>query len=232
MMTDPKRTYFISSGRLNAMYTLRVHTIIPAPGVPDQEHYICNLSTDPVKAERKAREWWERAGSPGVFAGFADWELNRRGEGGSKGWQIDAAENGVFPFGKYRGQEIAEIFETDPDYIVYWGRLNDASTKAAEIVRDKCRETAKAIIEREDAERAERERQRIEAQKSQTYFGEVGDRFERKVHVDFVTSFEGFYGTTWITKMVDDAFRATRPGVERLGIAFAEQQYSQRVAPY
>lgn len=50
-------TYFISSGRKNAMYTLRVER---RGGGYTSDNYICNLSTDPEKAEAKAREYFDR----------------------------------------------------------------------------------------------------------------------------------------------------------------------------
>ena len=73
-------TYFISSGRKNAMYTLRVER---RGGGYTSDNYICNLSTDPEKAEAKAREYFDRVSArltetdtfKMVFQGFADFDL-------------------------------------------------------------------------------------------------------------------------------------------------------------
>lgn len=79
-------TYFISSGRKNAMYTLRVER---RGGGYTSDNYICNLSTDPEKAEAKAREYFDRVSArltetdtfKMVFQGFADFDLfERRGK--------------------------------------------------------------------------------------------------------------------------------------------------------
>lgn len=116
MATLTTQTYFISSGRLNAMYTLRVARSGDGYAI---DNYICNLSTDPDKAEAKAREYFDRirARMPDTdnfkmtFAGYADFELGVR-RGKLSIWdteRLERAEAGVMPFGKHEGKRLEDL---------------------------------------------------------------------------------------------------------------------------
>lgn len=109
-------TYFISSGRKNAMYTLRVER---RGGGYTSDNYICNLSTDPEKAEAKASEYFDRVSArltetdtfKMVFQGFADFDLfERRGKLSVFDTEkLELLEKGIMPIGKRKGEVIAEM---------------------------------------------------------------------------------------------------------------------------
>jgi hypothetical protein len=126
------QTYYVSTGKKNAMYTLRFRRdYIGQPGymfdlMPD--HYVCNLAADMDRAMEKGAEFVEafreRVGETDDFkivfddAG-ADREIyKRRGKLSVKETiQVEMVETGVFPFGAHRGKSVNEV----PDfYILYW----------------------------------------------------------------------------------------------------------------
>ncbi|MCK9446790.1 hypothetical protein M0Q50_08025 [bacterium] len=67
--------------------------------------YLCNLSTDIVKAAQKAKK---HAGNQPIY--FEEYET-------LKGMQGAPAD--VLSFGKYRGISIGEIYSKDPQYIIW-----------------------------------------------------------------------------------------------------------------
>lgn len=111
------QTFYISSGRKNAMYTLRYRR---TPVVYfEVDNYICNLSTDPELAEKKAREyfdaWKERVGETETFKihfeGAADFGLFERQYKLSVE-QTEALEMlaaGIMPIGKHKGKALSEL---------------------------------------------------------------------------------------------------------------------------
>ncbi len=116
MATLTTQTYVISSGRLNAMYTLRV---VRSGNGFFVDNYICNLSTDPDKAEAKAREYYDRIRDriadsecfKMTFAGYADFELGQRRAKLSI-WdteRLEIAEAGIMPFGKHEGKRLEDL---------------------------------------------------------------------------------------------------------------------------
>ena len=119
-----KTTYFIDSGRLNAMYTLKRAM---TGGDFYHEAYICNLSTDPDKAEQKARDYFDRVTAriqdtdqhETFFAGYADFELGqRRGKLSILDTErIERVESAVFPFGKHEGKKFSEVPES---YVLFF----------------------------------------------------------------------------------------------------------------
>lgn len=122
-LTKVTATYFISSGRKNAMYTLRVER---RGGGYTSDNYICNLSTDPDKAEEKAREYYDRMVNrlnqsdtfEMVFQGFADFDLfERRGKLSVYDTEkLELLEQGIMPIGKRKGEVIADM----PMFTVLW----------------------------------------------------------------------------------------------------------------
>lgn len=123
------QTYYISSGAKNAMYTLRVHrsgSMTKDVYVPETDFYMGNLSTDPDKAEAKAKEFFDRLDLSVMesetfkvnFAGFADFELNTRvGKLSVKDtMHMHKIESEIFPFGKHIDKRFCDV----PESYILW----------------------------------------------------------------------------------------------------------------
>lgn len=166
-MTDVHTTVYIDSGRKNAMYTLRQSR---TGGQFMIDHYLRNLSTDPEKAEAKARAWFDRVYGERVdqrlyhYEGFADFELNERGAPSQ--WergQLRMIEEGVMPFGKNEGKKFSDL---DDGYILWWAK-ESAGNKVAEALvaamKALAEERGLYAKEREEEKRREAERERTQA---------------------------------------------------------------------
>lgn len=138
-------TYYISSGRKNAMYTLRVER---RSGRICVDNYIGNLSTDADKAEEKAREYFDRivARIPDTdnyknhFAGYADFDLfERRGKlSVIQTEQLETLERGIMPFGKNSGKQIADL---PMNTILWWtdhAKQSDQETNSNVVFQAVC----------------------------------------------------------------------------------------------
>lgn len=134
-VTVCSQTFYISSGAKNAMYTLRYRRI--GDGMPfEVDNYVCNLSTDAEKAERKAREyfdvWKDRVGETSHFkinfAGYADFDLYERRSTFSvyQTDMLERLENGIMPIGKHQGKNISDL----PASTVLW-YADQANNKAS-----------------------------------------------------------------------------------------------------
>lgn len=142
--TDEKynHRYYISTGLERKMYTLREeYNERWGRDFAYRDHYVCNLSTDPKKAETKAKE------ITGVDL-IADFELGQITHR-SLDWT-------VFQFGKHIGEPIADVLETDFDYCV-WVAQNMAYNKRnakniALIMEDEWIVAKLAQIEKEQSE--------------------------------------------------------------------------------
>jgi uncharacterized protein (DUF3820 family) len=126
------QTYYVSTGRKNAMYTLRARRDCIGQAahmfefMPD--FYVCNLAADEARAMEKAADYVEafrtRVGETEDFkiifdASGADREAyKRRGKLSVKDtFKIDRIESGIIPFGKYADKNFSDA----PDsYILYW----------------------------------------------------------------------------------------------------------------
>jgi uncharacterized protein (DUF3820 family) len=126
------QTYYVSTGRKNAMYTLRFRRdYVGQPAhmfdmMPD--HYVGNLAADETRAMEKGAAYVEqfraRVGESEDFkiifdASGADREAyKRRGKLSVKDtFKIERIESGVIPFGKYADKNFCDA----PDsYILYW----------------------------------------------------------------------------------------------------------------
>ena len=178
-------TYFISSGRKNAMYTLRVSR---NGGLYAIDNYICNLSTDPDKAEEKAREyydrWVQRHGETEyfkpVFAGFADFELfERKGKLSVRDTEmLETVESGVMPFGKH----VNKRFEDLPMNTVLWwadqGKEEGFENKG-EVFQAVCAACVGVALDKDYiAKRAEMRQERIDRDNLSDYVGELKQRLD------------------------------------------------------
>lgn len=196
------KIFFISSGKKNAMYTLRIAHI--ANGFM-RETYICNLSTDAAKATQKAQDYVERvrdrfesANTTVQFDGEPDFSLfTRRGHLSTKvSSYILQIENGLFPFGKYVGQAIANA----PDsYILYFADKAGDNDAVTEALAHACLGVAleRDLIAKREVVREER--RQIDAQSN--FIGSVGDRVEIEGEVVSLFFKESFNGSYWINKI-------------------------------
>ena len=104
--------FYISTGRKNAMYTLRQTR---SSGSFFVDNYICNLAAagNEDAAEAKARDYVERARAKwcpdASFSLYAEGADKRRGKLSANDTRcIEDIEAGVFPFGKHRGSKIVD----------------------------------------------------------------------------------------------------------------------------
>jgi hypothetical protein len=210
------QTYFISTGALSAMFTLNVIRQSEDPHVNlfVRSHYICNLAAAGEDNEERAIEkakayadaMRDRIGETDdfkvVFGGVWDDAVNqRRGKLSVRDtFNIEAIQDGRFPFGKNAGKKIADC---DAGYILYFadkfGKTTDVVTEALAAA---CQGVALELgyIAKRDAARAESEA--LDAKSN--FIGEVGQRmiFEGEVLVSFFKRYyenggEGY----WVNKV-------------------------------
>lgn len=195
-MTTDKMIHqvFISTGALNAMFTLRVARMINGLYI---ERYVKNLSTDFDKADRLAREYAdtlnERIGGKNcvVFYNGADvdWLFERRGKLSVRDTiAIEEIENGIVPFGKHKGQKINDL----PDSYVLWltDRLKDENLSP--VFYALAISASNIAIERDLISKRDQARQeKYEKDVKSTFFGEPKTRYEHEVFVE--SKFENRY---------------------------------------
>lgn len=175
--------FYISTGRLDAMYTLR-HS--RSGGMFFTDSYICNLAATPEKAEAKARDYFDRVGprfeGPDVTVSFCGYADDKMGQRRGKLSILDTRalveiERGLFPFGKHKGTAIADA----PDgYVIYWAdqAAADPSPVVAALA-SACMGVAldRDLIAKREAVRADRAAQDARS----TFLGEVGQRLDLPV---------------------------------------------------
>lgn len=206
-------TYYISSGRKNAMYTLRVHrqsySNSTYHGV-DVDNYICNLSTDAELAEEKARDYFDRmvdrikpdgVSFKMIFQGYADFDLfERRGKLSVRDTEnMELLEQGIMPIGKRRGQVIADM---PMNTILWWAdeSKNTSDEGVFSAVCDVCMGIAmdKGYIAKREQIAAERDQERQKQKELSDYVGEAKQRLELSGKVLLVT-FLGATQVAWNT---------------------------------
>lgn len=179
---------FISTGKLNAMYTLRSFR---SNGMFAVEHYICNLAATLEKAQAKAQDYFDR-----LKARIPEWDISltldpewevgvRRGKLSLKETQwIETIEGGKFPFGKYQGQEIA----TAPDsYVLFFAdKIKDENANTTtQVLASVCLGIAldRDLIAKREAAKEARQEQDMKS----NYVGDIGQRLVIKGQI--VSSF-------------------------------------------
>lgn len=185
--------YYLSSGEKNAMRTLRVCR--SGPNFYSDE-YICNLARDFDTAIEKAKSM---IGTNPLFANF--YELNGWGETPSnlKPWmkeQIAAINMGVMPFGKFKGETIADMEE---GYIRYWVKQTASNVVGAMLVQkfiDLANE--RDLFTKWESEEAEKEAAKKAEIEKMCHVGKVGVRMEMFIRCDKVISIDGFYGVNYM----------------------------------
>lgn len=188
----PNKFYYISSGALNAMRTLRA--VIHVPGVYFRDEYICNLARDWDEAVKKARA---RIGNEAHLEG-SEFDLNKWGQGATKikPWmkqQLEQIELGYMPFGKHRGTKIVDLPES---YVKYWveqSATNAVGQRLVQVFTDIANE--RDYFAKWDKAEADKEAARLAEIAAMNHVGEVGERMTLFLRCDKVLSFSG--GTTW-----------------------------------
>jgi len=207
------QTYYISTGKKNALYTLRCRRDMAgqasfmADFMPD--FYVCTLAADEERAAEKATTYVdamrERIGQTDDFKIVLDADADRevykrRGNLSVRDtWNLDRIEAGYFPFGKHSGTPIAEAPES---YVLFFAdktrEQQDNVIYAA--LAAACMGVAleKGWIAKRDAVRAERNAVDLKS----NYIGKVGER--RDFTGEVITSFEKTdyeRGSYWINKI-------------------------------
>jgi uncharacterized protein (DUF3820 family) len=208
------QTYYVSTGRKNAMYTLRFRRdyVGQAPFMFDlmPDHYVCNLAADEARAIEKGADYVEqfraRVGESEEFkivfdASGADREAyKRRGKLSVQDtFKIERIESGVIPFGKYSGQN----FNDAPDsYILYW--VDKSREEITDVVIGAiiavCQGIAaeKGLIAKRDAVREARHAADIKSE----YIGTIGKRQDFTGVLEYLSGpNDGSYGV-WHTNKV------------------------------
>lgn len=189
--------YYISTGKLNAMFTLRVSRM-GVGAMFGADHYICNLAgaNNEEGAVAKARDYFERmfdrmGGNTETHSIFFNdcpeaTPRPRRGKLSANDTEaLCAIEAGRFPFGKFRGQPIAEAQD---GYLLYWadlGAKEPADRVVVQALSAACMGIAleRDLIAKREAKRAER----AEADAKSEFVGNVGERID----------FEGVVVSNW-----------------------------------
>lgn len=219
------QSYYVATGRQNAMYTLRCVRFAPnAPVFADPDFYICNLSASADKALEKAIQYVgalrERIGEHSEFKIEFDGMLavadKRRGTLSiADTRKIETIEAGVFPFGKHAGQKIVDA----PDsYVLYFAdKAKEGGLDAVmQALSAACTGVAleQGLIAKRDQARAER----MGKDALSEFVGTIGDRleFSGKVVVSLskVTQFGEPY---WINKIRCGTNLVTYIGGKSLG---------------
>jgi len=163
--------YYISSGRRNAQYTLRMKynevvwfntTGGPQSSLRERDYHVKNLGRDYGKAIEKAKDYVKKLKVKGQNIQFQDVgqkELNK--------YQEKLPSKSYIKFGKYARTSIEEIVEKNPDYAMWlykslYNKLTPYQIKHIETVLKK--EVNQIKKEQRKAEQAKREAERKEKQ--------------------------------------------------------------------
>lgn len=201
-----RRRLYIDSGMKNGFYTLRVESMCNGY---HRDSYLRNLSTDPDKAEQKARAYFDRVYGPDcldvVFDGWADFNLTDWGTA-LQPWereQLKAIDAGLWPFGKYKGQPIHEA----PDsYLIFWAQKAPEGPVLPSLI-ELCRSIAdeRGLVAKYEERRAAIAAQKAADAEVSQHVGTVGERRDWELIVRHVLRFETDFGWMYIHLMVDNA---------------------------
>ncbi|NBW77355.1 MAG: hypothetical protein EBR34_16410 [Sphingomonadaceae bacterium] len=136
-----KNKYYISSGGLNKLYTLRhsfTEAVSPSYAV-DRDQHIATLTADKETSIAKAKS---------IIGDSADlsieFDLDKITRGDNKDWSI-------FQHGKYAGKSIQEVLELDRQYLIFACEKLGRWTKYKKTI-----DLAKALIADELKDRADK----------------------------------------------------------------------------
>lgn len=208
------QTYYISTGKKNAMYTLRCRRdcVGQAAHMFDMmpDFYVANLSANEEAAIEKGRAYVDafraRVGETDdyriVFDAFPDREnYKRRGKlSVADTRKIEIIESGFIPFGKYEGKQFSDV----PDsYILYWvdQSRNEIDSPVIGAIIAMCQGIAaeKGLIEARQAVRDARHAADLKS----NHVGTVGKRQEFTGVLEYVSGPNGgSFGNVWHTNKV------------------------------
>lgn len=237
--TNTTIAFHISSGELNAMYTLRRSRLtIRGKESHYHESFVCNLSMDAEVATAKAQQIVDRTraqfeGETGVrivFEGEPDFDLIW--EGGVKSTRLSAQdinnigviEYGHFPFGKYKDTRI----DLAPDsYIMYFATMTNDEKPATQALVAACTNVAieRDLFKKRDDAKAERDAAKAKSK----HFGVVGERSQIEGVLTGVFSNEGYNGVFFVHNITVGDDIITYIGSRRLGEVNDFIQMSARV---
>lgn len=199
-----KRVYYIDTGAMNVMYTLRTYFVGGANSYFLADHYVCNLSLDLTKAEEKAEAYVQamRERQPEVTIVFIDGvdhaaSVRRPKMSMRDTIALEKLESGILPFGKHAGLPIMDA----PDsYILFFAdKQGTLDTVIMNAIASACMGVAliKGLIAKREVARAERLAVDIQSE----FVGKPKDRIE--IDGVVVSAFSRFtdYGVQWITKI-------------------------------
>jgi uncharacterized protein (DUF3820 family) len=208
------QTFYISTGRLNAMYTLRCSRHAQGGGFSAAfDHYICNLSTDVELAQQKASAyfdaWKDRSGLEDTedFRMILDLDPEnqigaRRGRLSKRDTMaLEDIESGIAPFGKHAGQKFCDM---PADYVLYFA--DKYSVGDTDVVMSAFKAAClgfaleSGMIAKRDADKAARRA----ADLASVHVGVEGERREFCLKVAKVLRFEGQFGFTYINICHDE----------------------------
>lgn len=211
-MTKITQTYYISTGKKNAMYTLRCRRDAEGQAasmyafMPD--FYLCNLAATEERAVEKATEFveamreriGEREDFRIVFDPTPEIEADkRRGKLSIYDTRkLETIESGVFPFGKHAGSRIEAAPES---YVLFFA--DKAADPANDIVMQAL-SAACAGVALEQGYIARRDERRAELAALDAlsgHIGTIGERrdFEGELYAVFFKGDE--FGGYWINKV-------------------------------
>jgi|6_EtaG_2_1085325.scaffolds.fasta_scaffold31537_3 hypothetical protein len=189
-MTDVFTTVYMSSGRKNAMRTLRIRR---EGGEFFNDNYLCNLCRDPEEAEEKARDYFDRVFGDRALCVFQADDMPLNDWGAPDPWMVPllkAIEDGFMPFGKHEGEKIED---QDDGYVLWWAEQeiteNTKLPAAALIDRFKGIALERNLYKKREKREAEWAAKRA----ASSYIGEVDTRQRFSAVVETVTCFENSY---------------------------------------
>lgn len=138
-----KNYYYISTGDLNGFYTLKhrfdeviyvrsegyEQTGAVEAQIAERDQFIKNLSTDKDQALVAANAWLDEHGvEPRRRRLDIDWDLSEiqrrsaealEAEREREAERIRTTDWSILPFGKYAGQSLRDLVNTDPEYVAF-----------------------------------------------------------------------------------------------------------------
>lgn len=186
-------------------------------------NYRQNLSKDEATALKKAEDM-----------GLIISEVDKYLRGLSSSWKFINYPPETFQFGKYQGCPIVDFMETELNYVLWYGNKmanktdfkhesEEQGAKHILMILDNSPLVGKykgkyCDIDYVKARKNEDRRNKARSKKAE-YYGEVGERIKKEsLKLDKTTSFEGFYGRTYVFTFVKDNYTFVYMGSSRLNV--------------
>ena len=205
--------YFIATGKGNGIFTLRMHEGYDQDG-EQKTVYVCNLSKDADAAILKAKSVIaDRGDNPCELVETADSIKGHTFET----WgecdpvrvaNIKTAQNGVMPWGKYWGQQIALV---PIEYFVNWMFYSNIDAPCSDLAKEAIRQHVllrrDEFMEVVEANKAAEEKRQaeIEAKRNKSnHVGNIKDRIDITATITFVKSIDTHFGVSLLTILEND----------------------------